>query len=99
MKRFEKLKCAWALLLGAALGLGLVTTPSAAAENEGEALYGAQCADCHGARDIAWWADQYPDAQERRDWLDRFLQRHYPPADDERALIIEHIEAVIADEQ
>jgi hypothetical protein len=86
------------LLLAAACTFGLVITSCAVAEDEGMALFDAQCANCHGARDITWWAEQYPDEDERRAWLDRFLQRHYPPSEEERALIVEHIEAVIAEE-
>lgn len=97
MNRFEHISSRH-LLMAAMLGFGLAIVSSASAEDKGEALFDAQCADCHGARDIAWWAEQYPDEDERRAWLDRFLQRHYPPADDERALIIDHIDTVIAEE-
>jgi mono/diheme cytochrome c family protein len=66
-------------------------------ENDGQALFNAQCADCHGPRDIAHWAERYPDAEERRAWMERLLERHYPPAEAERAPIIEHIERVVAE--
>jgi hypothetical protein len=59
-------------------------------------LFAAQCGDCHGDRDIAFWARQYPEEEERRAWLDGFLERHYPPTEDERALIIDFIEEIIA---
>jgi mono/diheme cytochrome c family protein len=79
----------------------VATVPTAAAcegaENgdDGRALFEAQCADCHGARDIADWAALYPDAKERRAWMDGLLQRHYPPSKEERPLIVDHIEKVI----
>lgn len=69
--------------------------PAYAAET-GQELFAAQCADCHGDRDIAFWARQYPDEDDRRAWLDRFLQRHYPPPEEQRALIIDYIEEVVA---
>jgi cytochrome c553 len=61
-----------------------------------EAAFKARCGACHGERDIAHWARERPDASARRAWLDRFLQRHYPPPQAERGRIIEHIETVIA---
>jgi mono/diheme cytochrome c family protein len=82
------------LLSAAAAGCG---GSGNANEDDGQALFNAQCADCHGPRDIARWAARYPDAEERRAWLDRLLQRHYPPAEAERPLIIEHIEQLIAE--
>lgn len=95
MERLAGLRRAAGATIMATFAIVVAAMPHAAAE-EGEALFAAQCADCHGARDIAWWADQFPDEEERRDWLDRLLQRHYPPADEERALIIDHIEELIA---
>jgi mono/diheme cytochrome c family protein len=59
--------------------------------DRGETLFQAQCGDCHGARDIAYWTRQRPDATEREAWLDRFLERHYPPPEDEKQAIIDYI--------
>lgn len=81
----------------AALALVGVSLSSAIAAESGDGLFAAQCADCHGGRDIARWSAERPDEGERRDWLDGLLQRHFPPRDDERALIIEYIETVIAE--
>jgi mono/diheme cytochrome c family protein len=84
-----------ALMLGAALPV--CAADDNARDNEGQVLFNAQCADCHGPRDIAHWAERYPDAEERRAWMERLLERHYPPAEAERPLIIEHIEQLIAE--
>jgi mono/diheme cytochrome c family protein len=69
-----------------------VSDPSAAA-----AAFEAHCAACHGQGDFPGWAARRPDPAERRAWLDDFLQRHYPPPADERALVIDHIERSIAE--
>lgn len=76
----------------------VLTIPLTAANGaeEGEALFEAQCAACHGPTDIAFWAQQHPQAEDRQVWLDGLLRRHYPPAEQERARIIEYIEHVIA---
>lgn len=63
---------------------------------EAELAFKAHCARCHGARDIASWGRQYPDVGTRNNWLSRFLQRHYPPPEAERGLILGHIDATIA---
>lgn len=98
MRRLSQLPWTRVLAIVAVAALGLAISPPADADTDGDALFAAQCADCHGARDVASWAEQYPEAAARRDWLDRFLTRHFPPAEDERALIIDHIEAVIAEQ-
>jgi mono/diheme cytochrome c family protein len=87
---------ALAVLLFSATAVGCAADDNAH-ENDGQALFNAQCADCHGPRDIARWAERYPDAEERRAWMGRLLERHYPPAETERAPIIEHIEQLIAE--
>lgn len=83
------------LAAAVALALGLLFPASVQAE-DGAALFEKRCADCHGPRDIAHWTRQNPDTEQRKAWMNRFLERHYPPPEDERAAIIEHIEDVIA---
>jgi cytochrome c5 len=79
------------------MAVALVTALSAAHQapasepDRGETLFQAQCGDCHGARDIAYWARQRPDVIEREAWLDRFLERHYPPPEDDKQAIIDYI--------
>lgn len=70
--------------------------PQGARADDGKRLFEAQCAQCHGPRDVAHWGRSRPDADDRAEWLDRFLKRHYPPADDERPVIIRHIQELIA---
>ena len=65
----------------------------ASESDRGEALFQAQCGDCHGARDIAYWTRQRPDAAEREAWLDQFLESHYPPPEDDKQAIIDYIVA------
>ncbi len=77
--------------LAIALGLFL-PQPSHAAET----AFKARCGDCHGVRDIRHWGTQRADATAREAWLDRFLRRHYPPSEAERALIVRHIQEVIS---
>jgi hypothetical protein len=77
------------------------TDEPAVAEADAEAAasaFAAHCGECHGPREFPVWAERQPDAAERRAWLDDFLQRHYPPPDEERALVIEHIERSLAEE-
>jgi mono/diheme cytochrome c family protein len=69
-----------------------VADPSAAA-----AAFEAHCAACHGQGDFPGWAARRPNPAERRAWLDDFLQRHHPPHEEDRALVIEHIEQALAD--
>jgi mono/diheme cytochrome c family protein len=71
-------------------------SPSLGSELPGKTLFMAQCGNCHGPRDIAFWARQRPDRGARRIWLDQFLKKHYPPPDNERMAIVDYIEAVIA---
>jgi mono/diheme cytochrome c family protein len=66
--------------------------------NDGASAYEAHCADCHGREDILSWEEVEPDEEARRAWLDRLLERHYPPPEELRPLIIDHIERVIAEE-
>lgn len=63
----------------------------ASESDRGETAFQAQCGECHGVRDIAYWTRQRPDAAEREAWLDRFLKRHYPPPEDEKQAIIDYI--------
>ncbi len=86
----------FALALGPFAAM-LFTAPVSAAE-QGEALYAAQCADCHDASAVAAWAEARPDEAERRAWLEEVLQMHYPPAEDEVGPIIDHIESLIAED-
>ena len=63
---------------------------------QGQALFEAQCAGCHEPADISGWAARHPERDERETWLNEVLQRHYPPGDQERPLVIEYIESAIA---
>jgi cytochrome c553 len=58
-------------------------------------LFAQRCAECHGARAISAWGRKMPNEAQRRQWLEGFLQTHYPPPEAERALIIEHIQSQI----
>jgi hypothetical protein len=78
-----------------ALALGLLLPPPSRAA-DAEAAFKARCGDCHGVRDIRHWGAQRADPAVREAWLDRFLRRHYPPSEAERALIVRHIQEVIA---
>jgi cytochrome c5 len=66
--------------------------PAAAA-----AAFDAHCARCHGPREFPYWASLQADPEKRRAWLERLLQNHYPPPEEERALVIDHIERTLAD--
>jgi len=77
------------------MGAVLVSVPPAAAD-EGEAAFKTRCGDCHGPREFPRWAKARPDIDKRRAFLDGFLKRHYPPPDNDRALIIAYVERVIA---
>jgi mono/diheme cytochrome c family protein len=70
------------------------TDPGAAA-----AAFDAHCAACHGPGEFPHWAARRPDPEERQAWLDDFLQRHYPPPEEDRARVIEHIERSLAEGQ
>jgi mono/diheme cytochrome c family protein len=62
------------------------------------AAFETHCAACHGPREFPYWASLHPEPDARRDWLDRLLQRHYPPPEDEqRRLVIDHIERALAE--
>jgi hypothetical protein len=86
-----------------ALSLGAfqaaATAGEDAAENNvaNEAAFQSGCGGCHGSDAILRWGEARPDFDDRQAFLDDFLQRHYPPSLDDRARIIDHIEAVIAD--
>lgn len=64
--------------------------------SEGQALFEAQCAGCHGTSDIAGWAARHPEPDERVPWLNEVLQRHFPPGEQARPLMIQYIESAIA---
>jgi hypothetical protein len=70
--------------------------PLAGADSAATA-FDAHCAACHGPREFPYWASLQPDQEQRRSWLDGFLQRHHPPPDEERARVIDHIERGIAE--
>jgi cytochrome c5 len=76
------------LLLAA---LTSVAQAAGSVEASGRASFEARCGACHSERDIVYWVAQRPDADDRAAWLDGVLQRHYPPPEDERAMIIDHI--------
>lgn len=63
---------------------------------QGQELFEAQCAGCHGTSDIAGWAVRHPEPDERVAWLNEALQRHFPPGGEARPLIIEYVESAIA---
>jgi mono/diheme cytochrome c family protein len=89
-----------AAVLFAATRPDIAPMEEVAAENqvasEGQLLFEAQCAGCHGTSDIGNWAARHPDRDQRVAWLNEFLQRHFPPGEQERPLIIEYIENSIA---
>jgi mono/diheme cytochrome c family protein len=71
---------------------------TAAADPEAAAAaFEARCAACHGPREFPYWASLHPDPDARRAWLDGLLQRHYPPPEEERSLVIDHIERALAE--
>lgn len=82
--------------VAAAAALFMTAEPSMAAEADGKALFDAQCGQCHGPRDIAYWGRTRRDAALRAEWLDNLLKRHYPPAEAERAAIVRYIQETIA---
>jgi len=81
--------------IAVAFGMGAVGT-QAAYGSDGKRLFEAQCAQCHSPREVMHWGRSRPDPDARAEWLDRFLKRHYPPADNERPMIIQHIQDLIA---
>ena len=88
-------------LFGCVAGLAVLGFGPAFADDDSaaaQAAYDAQCASCHASDDILSWAEAHPDAEERRAYFDSVLDDHFTPSDDDRALIIEHMETVIADQ-
>jgi cytochrome c5 len=73
-------------------------TTAVAAPEAAAAAFEAHCAACHGPREFPYWASLHPESDARRDWLDRLLQRHHPPPEDERSLVIDHIERALAED-
>jgi len=82
--------------LSLALTVASMLLTSTATATDGEAAFKARCGECHGPRDIQFWARQRPDAAARQVWLNQFLRRHYSPPEVERGLIIGYIQATIA---
>jgi len=80
----------------AIVALFLIAPGGRAVASEAQEVFQQRCADCHSPREILRWARKGATPDERRAWMDSFLQKHYPPSDSERALIIDHIEATIA---
>ena len=72
------------------------TAASEQAVAQGRALFEAKCAGCHGASEIAGWGARHPEPDARVAWLNEVLQRHYPPGEQARPLIIEYIEGAIS---
>jgi mono/diheme cytochrome c family protein len=76
--------------------------PEAAPAADGDpaaeaAAFQAHCASCHGPAEFPQWAARRPDPEDRRAWLEGLLQRHFPPPEEQRALVIDHIERQLAD--
>ncbi len=104
MRHVQIARLTWALtaLFAAGAVVFAATRPApetiaAADPAAASAAFEAHCAQCHGPREFPYWASIEPDPEERRAWLDRLLQRHYPPPEEERALVIEHIERTLAE--
>ncbi len=51
---------------------------------QGQELFEAQCAGCHGTSDMSGWAVRHPEPDERVAWLNEGLQRHFAPGDEAR---------------
>ena len=58
-------------------------------------LFAQRCAECHGARAITAWGRKMPNEEQRRQWLEGFLQTHYTPPEAERAPISAYIQSQI----
>jgi hypothetical protein len=98
MRGMMRLRRAVLAVLAAA---GLAAQAPAAAEDAvaaGEQVFARDCASCHDQAEIAWWGEKHPEPDDRRAFFDAFLQRHFPPAPDDRARVIEYLEHVIAAE-
>jgi hypothetical protein len=76
-----------------ASGAAAASDPTAAA-----AAFQEHCAACHGPGEFPQWEARRPDPEERRGWFDGFLQRHFPPPEAARPLIIDHIERTLAED-
>lgn len=83
-------------------GTGAVAEPAAAAPvkaapaGEGVQHFENRCARCHDDGDIADWAREHPDPQQRHQWLAEVLTSHAPPTANELEAIIEYIQQTIA---
>lgn len=72
------------------LASGLSAACSAATPPDGQSAFTQRCSKCHSVQKLAPAIQKQP-VSERQAWLQRFLERHYPPPQDERAAIIEYL--------
>ena len=68
-----------------------------AAAGEGAVHFEQRCGRCHDREDLAAWARAHPDPEARGQWLGDVLQRHFPPPEQELAVIIGYIQRTIDD--
>ena len=88
------------LLMLISISLALAGAPQAASQDaihlqDAGELFAQRCADCHGARAISAWGRKMPNEEQRRQWLEGFLQTHHSPLVAEHAPIIAYIQSQI----
>lgn len=77
-------------------GAAPASSQEASQLQDAQKAFEQRCGDCHGRRAVSAWGRKQPNEEQRRQWLEGFLQTHYPPPEAERALIIEYIQSQIA---